>query len=183
MTEYYLQKIRWNDGGSFYLYGSSIQYNGDDVIFENLRFASGKKIKSWVSRTNFQGNRQSPCLPLLVPGCEYRLEKNFSVEPDGSVYLQLEFRNRQEEVVGLTILKDDDDTFTYPKDAFTYSLTLFSAGCQRVHFSSIVIYALEKVEVFRLESGIRGYYAKHYHLSDIEFVKSLINEARNEKSE
>lgn len=142
MAEERIHTIYWGPVSSQanYLYGSVIRYTGRSVYFENLRFASGKPIKTWLSRTNYQANRRSPELPLLHPGKRYRLEQNILIEPEGTAYFQLRYFNRQNEEIGREILRQGEEDFIYPEEAYTYTLTLVSGGCQRLHFKSLVLY-------------------------------------------
>lgn len=142
MTKRLLQKLIWGpvSSGTTYLYGSGIDYAESAVIFENLNFASGKPIRKWRSRTNYQGNRTSPELPVLEPGGNYWLESEIRSWPEQCFYLQLDFYNRQEEIIDYKILKVGESQFNYPKNAFTYTITLYSAGCRRLHFSHLNLY-------------------------------------------
>ncbi|WP_398584302.1 accessory Sec system protein Asp3 [Streptococcus suis] len=94
-----------------------MKVNSFDYRFSNQRFASGKPIKKWESRTNYQGNRRSPVLPLLRPGASYRLKQGFQVEPAGRAYIQLRFLNQRGDEVGLIILKNGEEEFTCPVDS------------------------------------------------------------------
>ncbi|AWL26656.1 accessory Sec system protein Asp3 [Streptococcus suis] len=178
-----IQKIYWGDtaNGGNYLYGSVIDHFDKKVQFENLRFASGKPIKRWHSRTNYQGDRQSPNLPLLRPGYRYRIEHNYSVEPEGRAYIELQYFNRQGEVVGLDILKNGEQEFVYPADAFTYNMALVSAGCQRVYFSDIALYVLDEIDTHYQSRKARGYYSQNRYPQDLEFVTGLIRNTREEE--
>lgn len=141
MTETVVQKIYWGSvsRGTTYLYGSGIRYGDQEVCFENMNFASGKPIKKWLSRTNYQGDRTSPSLPLLRPGKTYGLELVAELEPAGRFYIRLDFINRQNELIGFEVLRDHRGTFTYPEDAFTYSITLHNGGCHRLRFSHLIL--------------------------------------------
>ncbi|HEM6221014.1 TPA: accessory Sec system protein Asp3 [Streptococcus suis] len=185
MSEYFVQNIYWGDtaNGGDYLYGSVIQHLDKGVRFSNLRFASGKPIKKWESRTNYQGNRRSPVLPLLRPGHSYRLKQHFQVEPAGRAYIQIRFLNRRGVEVGLTILKNGEEEFTCPADYFTYTLTLYSAGCHTVEFYKLSLYSLDKPQTIHLSDEPRGFYAKERYPSDIAFVKHLIRGLKEEGAE
>lgn len=176
MQAYLIQDIFWGDGsnGRAYLYGSVIDYKKDGIEFENLRFPSGKPIHVWYSRTNYQERRQSPSLPLLRPGSHYVIQQDFTVEPAGGAYLQLTYFNRQGEEIGLSILRESEQEFTYPKEAFTYTLTLVSAGCERVRFSRIRLYAKEISKIVFLSPEPRGYYGNGRYPVDIQFVETLL---------
>ncbi|HEM3438630.1 TPA: accessory Sec system protein Asp3 [Streptococcus suis] len=180
MEGYLVQNIYWGDtaSGLDYLYGSVIHRVGKLVHFENQRFASGKTIKKWLSSTNYQQSRKAPDLPLLKPGATYSIVQKFQVEPEGRAYLQLDFFNRQGEAIGLMILKKDEEVFMFPQDAYTYTISLKSAGCQSVAFSHLALYCKEGRKSFRLPKVGRGYYARERYPEDVEFVKCLIQESR-----
>lgn len=183
MSEYFVQKIYWGDtaNGGDYLYGSEIQHFDNGVRFSNQRFASGKPIKKWESRTNYQGNRRSPVLPLLRPGAFYRLKQRFRVEPAGRAYIQLRFLNRRGEEVGLVILKNGEEEFTCPVDSFTYTITLCSAGCHSVDFYYLSLYSMEKPRAIHLSDEPRGFYANERYPKDIAFVKKLVQKLKKEE--
>lgn len=182
MDEYLVQHIYWGDtsSDSDYLYGSVIHHYDRVVHFENLRFASGKTIKKWVSHTNYQHSRCTPALPILRPGRRYRLAQKFQAEPLGRAYLQLEFFNRQGEAIDLLILKKGEEEFTYPLEAFSYTVSLLSAGCQTVTFSHLSLYCQEKTRTIHLADEKRGYYSYGNYPKDIELVKHLIRDLRHE---
>lgn len=142
MTEVVLAAIGWGDVAPRinYLYGSHISYKEQGVYFENVTFASGKPIKTWRSRTNYQDARKSPELPPLQGGKSYRLVQKISVEPQGAVYLQLQFFNRQGEEIGRAILRGKEETFLCPPTTFTYQLQLISAGCHNLFFQQLTLY-------------------------------------------
>ncbi|HFI0306850.1 TPA: accessory Sec system protein Asp3 [Streptococcus suis] len=133
--------ILWGtyENNQVYYYGSLLKRQGTDVFFENLRFPSGVTIKAWSSRTNYQAERRVPELPLLLPGAPYRLQQELVAEPANTVYFLVQFFNRQNEEIGLTVLKNGKETFTYPKETFTYTIKMVNAGCLRLHFSKLII--------------------------------------------
>lgn len=144
MKESHIQRLYWNDvmNGVVYSYGSTIVFDDRTVHFENLPFASGKPIKKWRSRTNYQANRTSPELPLLVHGGRYRLLADLKVEPENTLTIQVEYLNRQGEVIKVDVLRDREMVFTYPEEAFTYTITLSGAGCDRLTFKHLDLYAI-----------------------------------------
>lgn len=142
MGEILLAQILWGEVAPRvnYLYGSKIHYHLQEVYFENTTFASGKVIKTWRSRTNYQKERRAPELPPLQAGQRYRLEQQLTGSPQGATYLQLQFYNRQGEEIGREILRGEEGTFLYPQETFTYTLKLVSAGCDSVTFQAINLY-------------------------------------------
>lgn len=121
--------------------------------------------------------------PLLRPGHSYRLKQHFQVEPAGRAYIQIRFLNRRGVEVGLTILKNGEEEFTCPADSFTYTLTLYSAGCHTVEFYKLSLYSLDKPQTIHLSDEPRGFYAKERYPSDIAFVKHLIRGLKEEGAE
>lgn len=146
MTTHKLERIYWGDvtNSTTYLYGSKISYFGKSFIFENKTVASGKVLKTWFSRTHYQANRKSPELPILYRGKTYRLDAVMTTQPSQRVYFQITYFNRQNEEVGFTILRGDQQTFTFPDNAFTYTISLLNAGCQNLTFSYFDLYAEEE---------------------------------------
>lgn len=171
-----IDRIYWGDmtSHSNYLYGSTIKYSGSSVHFENPYFAAGKAIKTWRSKTNYQSQRVSPSLPILVPGASYRVEKDFSSVPEHTCYLQIQYFNRQEEVIGTEILKKDDHNFTYPKDAYTYVIKLVGAGCQQVSFHSLSLYGVESNATIHLSVESKHLYKTSTLPPELELVRNVI---------
>lgn len=172
-----LTTIYWGDvtAEQTYLYGSVIDYYDHIVVFENLTFASGKPIKTWFSRTHYQVSRQSPDLPLLYAGQSYRLEPVMTVTPSARTYFQVTFYNRQKEEIGFAILREGQWDFTYPQDAFTYSITLFNAGCDSLTFSHLSLYAERAVKPrFDLPKTNARQPSQPDVSGDLAFVTSLL---------
>lgn len=140
------QLIYWDNGGKdSYLHGSYITFKGKRVLFENRLLPSGNAIKTWHSQTNFQAHRVNPGLPLLQRGQVYYLTFKGKAVPEESIYLKVTFFNRFNEVLSFVILKDGDNRFTYPLDAYTYQVELMNAGNQRLLFEALLL-ASEEVE-------------------------------------
>lgn len=175
MAEQLLQVMKWKEvrSDTTYLYGSTIFPGSKSLFFENLSFASGKPIQSWRSRTNYQGNRVSPDLPLLCAGQKYRLKGVLTAHPEGATYFQVRFFNRQQEEIKTVIIKGTEGTFTYPKDAFTYSITLVSGGCSSLRFSHVALYG-EPLQTISLQSVRSHRYTAGNHPKDLDFVKILL---------
>lgn len=182
MTKQLLHSIYWGElGYQTYLYGSSMTEQEGCVVFENYHFPTGKPIKRWLSQLNFQAERRSPSLPLLQPGKTYRLHLHARIEPQGAAYLQLVYFNRQGEEIGEDMLREEDEGFTYPLDAFSYTLTLIGAGCERLVFERIDLYACEEGESPLFPRAARGYYGEGRYPVDIQFVSSLIERTKREE--
>ena len=172
IAEIYWNEIRKNEN---YLYGSQIKFQEDLVNFYNLRFASGKPIITFKSRTNYQGDRHSPDLPILTQGKRYQLEFLIYSVPELSFFFQLDFFNRQAEQIESIVLRKSGESFIFPRDTFTYTLTLMSAGCQSVAYHKIMMYEINEEE--EKESEFRTFenrYLRELLPKDLDLVKDLV---------
>ncbi|KXT87018.1 Accessory secretory protein Asp3 [Streptococcus oralis] len=61
------------------------------------------------------------------------------VQPANGLYLKLTFLNRYEEIIEEKIERQFSFTFTYPETAYTYRLSLISAGFEALDFVSFSI--------------------------------------------
>lgn len=123
-----------------FLYGLIvIYYARNHIYFENEMISSGTMVHEWTSSFNFQGNRLTPTLPLIKKGHRYRLTSNMTIKPDNGLYFRLIFKDRYDEKVSQLIKKDLTFTFTYPEEAYNYSIQLLSAGLKSVDFHSFSI--------------------------------------------
>ncbi|MET3634003.1 accessory Sec system protein Asp3 [Streptococcus porcorum] len=176
MTKTLLATIKWDrvTSGNSYLYGSTIKFLEDSVSFENLLMASGKPISRWQSRTNYQGNRRSPALPVLKPGKTYLLKADLESTPMNRVFIRLDFVNRLNENIGFTVLRSVEQEFTYPKDAFSYTITLMSGGCSAVVFRSLSIFHEDEKVAIKFERPLSKRYTESDIPQDLNFVKTLI---------
>ena len=134
------EDIRWGEMGATYLYGSQIVYHKDGrVTLKNPLLASGETLKTWFSSVNYQATRNQPSLPLLKKNHTYRLSMKMQVQPTNGLYLKLTFLNRYEEIIEEKIERQFSFTFTYPETAYTYRLSLISAGFEALDFASFSI--------------------------------------------
>ncbi|HFI0083144.1 TPA: accessory Sec system protein Asp3 [Streptococcus suis] len=182
MEKKLIDRIYWGDVASHsnYLYGSSIRFVDRSVYFENPYFAAGKAIKTWQSKTNYQAHRVSPSLPILVPGESYTVLKEFSSVPEGTCYLQLRYFNRQGEQIGTEILRDEDDCFVFPEQAYSYSISLMGAGCDHLVFHSLSLYGHTGAGKLQLEDVPSRKYWEKILPDSLYLVKSLIQVANDE---
>ncbi|HFI2661746.1 TPA: accessory Sec system protein Asp3 [Streptococcus suis] len=178
MVEALVQKLLWTGvtPGVNYLYGSMIQIQKDSIFFENLHFSPGKPIKTWRSRTNYQANRSCPELPLLYPGVTYRLEQKVTITPEQTAYFQIQYFNRQNEEIQRDILRNGQEEFTFPKDAFTYRISLMSAGCRQVEFFHIAIYGPENSAKPLVERNQVSSYTSGQEPEELRLVSRLIHQ-------
>ncbi len=61
------------------------------------------------------------------------------VQPANGLYLKLTFLNRYEEIIEEKIERKFSFSFTYPETAYTYRLSLISAGFEALDFVSFSI--------------------------------------------
>ena len=104
-------EILWGLNHKAYMYGSKIVKRQDgSVQFYNPLVPSGTEIQSWMAIQNYQAARTQPALPLLKKGHSYDLTANLEAVPTG---------------------------FIYPHDAYTYRISLLSAGVKELDFYSL----------------------------------------------
>lgn len=176
MSKSLMHRVTWNQvyNGDAYLYGTSLMFTDDGALFENLRMSSGKLICRFHSLTNYQGKRSSPTLPLLIPGKSYWIEIDIEAVPEGRFFLEFAYFNRQGEQIGFEVLRKDQGEIHYPEDAFTYFVTLKSAGASRLLFKGISLYTLEEVKPFKLDKPLEKRHLEEQLPADLELVRKLL---------
>lgn len=176
MSKRLIHKIHWKEVffGDAYLYGTSLQFTDEGALFENDRMASGKLITRFFSVTNYQAKRTSPTLPLLVPGQSYWIEIDIEAQPEGRFFLEFAYFNRQGEQIGFEVLRQDQGEVTYPEEAFTYVVTLKSAGASRLLVKGISIYALQETKPFKLDRPLEKRYLEGKIPADLHLVQKLL---------
>lgn len=133
-------EIKWENYGQFsYTFGSFIEFEGSQVLFDNPLMPPSVPVASWTSRANFQARHANPSLPLLRRGQTYRLFLDAKMFPEKTLYLKLTYLDRFGEQIGFDTLRDEDWQFTYPNDAFSYTIELINAGCEYFSFNSLVL--------------------------------------------
>ncbi|KXT77131.1 Accessory secretory protein Asp3 [Streptococcus sp. DD10] len=139
------KRILWGQATDLtFLYGSVVRYLANDHIqFQNDLIPSAQIIKEWKSATSYQAERTTPALPLLRVGQAYHLKISLSTSPVKSVLVEVAFKNRFDEVIDRIATINDSLEFTYPEEAYTYSISLMSAGVTEMDFHSLL---LEEVE-------------------------------------
>ena len=116
-------EILWGLNHKAYMYGSKIVKRQDgSVQFYNPLVPSGTEIQS---------------LPLLKKGHSYDLTANLEAVPTGSVFLKVSFLDRYDNEIKQLIEKSTHMTFIYPHDAYTYRISLLSAGVKELDFYSL----------------------------------------------
>lgn len=133
-------KIYWEHNLQTYMYGSQVSFREDgSVHFYNPLIPSGTDIQIWNLILNFQANRRQPSLPLLKRGKSYRLKAKLETVPENSVFLKIVFMNRYGEELSQVIEKSSQAEFTYPQDAYSYRVSLLSAGLREMDFHYFMI--------------------------------------------
>ena len=131
-------EILWGLNLRTYMYGSTVVKRQDgSVQFYNPLVRSGTDSKSWVAIQNYQSDRTQPDLPLLKKGHSYDLTANLEAVPTGSVFLKVSFLDRYDNEIKQLIEKSTQMTFVYPHEAYTYSISLLSAGVKELDFYSL----------------------------------------------
>ena len=136
------EDILWGDMGATYMYGTRLQFWKDGHIsLSNPLLAPGEVLKSWFSSSNYQGSRSQPSLPLLKGNHRYQFTMNMTCYPENSIYIKLFFLDRYEEVLEETL----SFSFVYPEDAYTYKVSLVTAGFESLDFYSFSIKEYDRV--------------------------------------
>lgn len=177
MVQVLVSQLAWGDvkADQVYLYGSEIEQDADGLHFENLSFASGKHIKKWVSRTNYQTTRQAPTLPMLSPGQTYTLVADLKTVPEASVIIQLDYYDRQGQMLSFETFREQTGQFTYPEQAYTYTITLVGAGCQRLTFQSLKIFKeVSQVAALDLANHVSQAYTAETLPDALSLIRPLI---------
>ncbi|WP_164682793.1 accessory Sec system protein Asp3 [Streptococcus hyointestinalis] len=163
-----------------YTYGSEIHMEEGGFHFKNPLMPPSRPIFKGSSRYNYQGNRRSPELPLLTPEKPYKLEVVARTVPTNRFYLKLAFSNRQCEVIGQNFQRSDSDSFTCPKGTFTYTITLYGAGCEQVVFERFVLFEEDGICPIVIEEKVPASYAPLERPSFLQLVEPLL-ETNEEK--
>lgn len=176
MTDELIKRLRWQEvhNGAVYLYGSRISFSDEAAIFKNPRLASGKPILQLVSRTNYQGNRYEPELPVLIPNHTYRLDSQIETIPEQRFLIQVDFLNRQGELIAFEVLRNGQGEFTCPADGFSYTITVISAGCESLTFKEMSLYQKTHEGFFKREKVLAKCYSRNDLPSELNIVKNLI---------
>lgn len=133
--------IYWNEYATdTYLYGSDIIFHSkDDVEFSNNLMPPGTIIKQWYSKTNYQGQRIEPTLPIIDGESEYRITINLDVPENESCLIRLVFYDRYEMEAGNIVVRDKETRFQCPLKTYSYKMQLINSGVTKINFHSIVI--------------------------------------------
>lgn len=169
-------QIKWGDSvKNAYNHGSRVTFVKNGVIFDNPMMSPSFPIISWSSRSNFQGDRSQPALPLLNRGKTYRLVLEAEVTPAGSAYIKVTYFDRLGEELSFDVLKDDHWLFTYPFGAAFYKVELINAGCEHLFFDRLLL--LESSQELRGAVDLTGldvYFPKETHQLNVIFLEEDI---------
>ncbi|MSE05547.1 accessory Sec system protein Asp3, partial [Lactobacillus salivarius] len=96
--------IYWNKR-DFYNYGSQVTFHHNSASFKNSLMSPGKKIVSWKTSLNYQGERTYPQLPLLRRGKTYYVASKFKTIPENSAYIKIDFKDNLNESIKKIYIK------------------------------------------------------------------------------
>ena len=134
-----------------FLFGSTLTVTApDSIVFQNGLLPPGVEIQTWKSKIQFQANRITNTMPVLLPKKRYWLKSNILC-PKNSVYFKLSFFNRYQECIESLILRDVISSFICPDEMSFYQISLMNNGVQTFYFSSI------EIADFELKESMLGY--------------------------
>lgn len=170
--------IRWAQfAQSAYSFGSQIAFTGHRVTFHNPLMSPSYAITSWSSKTNFQQHRIQPTLPLLKRKTRYCVQLEADVYPLNTLYVKVTFFNRFDTEISFVMLKDERWSFSYPEDAFSYTIELINAGCEQITFDSLVLLEEKKEELDVLLDDFAVYAPADHSYIHVLFLEENIQQA------
>ena len=133
--------ICWSEYASeTYLYGSKVLFHKkDDIEFSNSLMPPGTIIKQWYSKTNFQGQKIEPTLPIIDGERKYKITINIDTNEGGCCLVRLVFFDRFDAQAGSITIRDKEAEFSCPLKTYSYKMQLINGGVTDIHFHSIVI--------------------------------------------
>lgn len=138
-------EVTWNaELTDFYKHGSTVEYTKEGVRFENKMLSPGATIVTWKSNPSYQGQRGWLELPLLERGRSYQVKVEATPSPQPFVLLKVEFYNRSEDSIGIHLIHNHEGHFTYPKEAYTYTMTLLNNGIEELLFQKITLQSYDE---------------------------------------
>lgn len=137
--------IYWNEYSSnTYLYGSEIIYHKmDDVEFKNELMPAGTMIKQWYSKTNYQGQRIEPALPMIDGEGIYQIEVDIDCLESEAWQIRLVFYDKYDVEAGFVSIRERVADFQCPLKTYSYRMQLINGGMTQFRFHSIVIREIE----------------------------------------
>lgn len=131
-------EIRWKKSHiSFFINGTKIKFDKDEVIFENPLLYPGAVIVEWDFSLQYQASREVAQLPILLKNKTYRLTPYMHTEPQMACLIKFEFFDRNKNCIHETVLDDEESTFVYPKEAYSYKIKIINTGIQKLKFYSL----------------------------------------------
>lgn len=135
-------ELHWDlSTNKLFSYGSKIDYikEKQEVHFQNILCSPGETIIQWNSKISFFSKNKGMQLPLLIRGQKYQLFPNIIATPKDSILIKVSFFDRIDQIVGSTIINENCKYFTYPLDAYSYSVELVNLQVKDLIFNKIVI--------------------------------------------
>lgn len=131
-------KIYWDImQHSFYKYGSKVEYSEEGVYFSNSLLSPGATVVSWSSQIPYQLLRGMSQLPLLKRGAKYEIKFCGSPIPNDSVLIHIEFFSSSGTSVGSFFFENPSSHFYYPKEAYSYKISLIARGLKKLYFKHV----------------------------------------------
>lgn len=142
--------VYWNEYTSnTYTYGSKIKFISKQAVkYENSLMPPGTVINSWSSRTNFQGNRIEPSLPIIDGEGAYHISVDMDLE-EGSeedILLRIICYDRYDEKAESIILRGRHNYFKPSLQTYSYQIELINGGIHKFVFHSIILKEVSKEE-------------------------------------
>ncbi|SUN51790.1 glycosylation associated protein, mature Fap1 export and glycosylation,gap3 [Streptococcus dysgalactiae subsp. dysgalactiae] len=160
---------RWDT----YLYGTYLSKDTEGLLFDNPCLTPGKALLGWYSKRHYQMHRVCPDLPLIIPGHHYQLSYHVQVLSEGTCYLQVRFKNQQDEVIEVLTVRERECHFTCPADTYHYDISLMTAGCHRLLFQGIKLYACDTSESWQKVEEASSYREQDLP-EDLDLIRFLI---------
>ncbi len=134
-------KIYWNEyAANSYIYGSEINYIAKDhVEFFNSMMPPGTVINEWYSRTNFQGQKMEPELPIIDGEGQYEIEVAMESNKKGGCLIRIVFLDKYDDEAGDVIVHESKAAFRCPLRTYSYKVQLISAGVSHLDFHYLII--------------------------------------------
>lgn len=150
--------VRWdNYDKDTYMYGTDLLATPSHCMrFRNLRMPSGTVIRFWESRKDYQRDRLEPQLPMLREGCRYSIRAFYSVQPEGSVLMRIDYYSRSGELLDYVILEGREGEIVPPEGTNSWKLSLIAAGMEELLFHHIEIIPTVTGEDSMGDAGLCG---------------------------
>ncbi|QXJ68258.1 accessory Sec system protein Asp3 [Lacticaseibacillus paracasei] len=151
----YLAVLHWKLASSAsYMYGSQITYLKDgSVIFSNSKQAPGTALHYWL---NASSEKQDPYdqLPLLVRGKTYAFHIEAKVEPANSIAVNINFLDRNNQVLSKQFEPTLDGEFQMPVKAESYQIELLNINNTSLHFYACYLSEVDTMRTIEISEPI-----------------------------